>query len=265
MALRVMALAAHPDDVEFMMAGTMLLLGSIGCELHYMNLANGSCGSTEHDAKTTARLREDEARGAAGVLGAAFHPPLVDDMAIFYEPILLSLVASVIRAVAPHVLLLPSPQDYMEDHQNTARLGVSSAFVRGMTNFSVRPARAPIDQDIVVYHAQPYGHHNMLNRLVQPDLLVDIEPVLEDKIAALGMHASQRSWLANSQGLDSYLQTMVQHAAEMGAMAHGFNYAEGWRYHNPLGLCAPDADPLRDLLGESVLRLTQKGHALDGY
>ena len=39
------ALVAHPDDIEFMMAGTLVLLGQLGYELHYMNLANGSAGS----------------------------------------------------------------------------------------------------------------------------------------------------------------------------------------------------------------------------
>ena len=257
MALCVMALAAHPDDIEFMMAGTLLLLGRIGCALHYMNLANGSCGSTEHDAETTARIREREARAAARELGATFHPPLVDDMAIYYEPLLLARVASIVRAVAPDILLLPSPQDYMEDHQNTARVGVSAAFVRGMRNFAVQPARAPIDQDITVYHAQPYGHRDILNRPVQPDLLVNIGSVLEKKTAALGRHASQRAWLDSSQGLDSYLDTMVQQAAAMGALAQGMEYAEGWRYHNPLGLCAPSADPLRELLAEHVMALDQ--------
>ena len=252
-SVRIMALAAHPDDIEFMMAGTMLLLGQAGCDLHYMNLANGSCGSTEHDAETTARLRDGEARAAAQALGATFYPPLVDDLAIYYEPRLLAQVASVVREVAPDMLLLPSPQDYMEDHQNTARLGVTAAFCRGMPNFPVQPPCAPIANDIVVYHAQPYGHRDMLNRLVRPDLLVDIGAVLDQKTAALGMHASQRRWLDESQGLDSYLQTMVDLAAEMGALAQDIRYAEGWRYHNPLGLCAPDSDPLRALLRERVV------------
>ena len=40
-----MAVAAHPDDIEFYMAGTLLLLREAGYEVHYMTLASGSCGS----------------------------------------------------------------------------------------------------------------------------------------------------------------------------------------------------------------------------
>ena len=41
------AIAAHPDDIEFYMAGTLLLLKRAGYEIHYMNVANGNCGSVD--------------------------------------------------------------------------------------------------------------------------------------------------------------------------------------------------------------------------
>ena len=66
---RAFAIAAHPDDIEFVMAGTMMRLKDAGYELHYMTIGNGSCGSSEHDAATIARIRRDEARAAAAYLG----------------------------------------------------------------------------------------------------------------------------------------------------------------------------------------------------
>ena len=80
-----MAIAAHPDDIEFMMAGTLVLLKNAGYEIHYMNLSSGNCGSTETDAVTTARIRLLEAQNSASILGAVFHPPICDDFEIFYE------------------------------------------------------------------------------------------------------------------------------------------------------------------------------------
>ena len=44
---RAFAVAAHPDDIEFFMAGTLMRLGEAGYELHYMNVADGSCGTTQ--------------------------------------------------------------------------------------------------------------------------------------------------------------------------------------------------------------------------
>ena len=48
-----LAVAAHPDDIEFYMAGTLLLLKKAGCEIHYMTVANGSCGSIDQSAAAT--------------------------------------------------------------------------------------------------------------------------------------------------------------------------------------------------------------------
>ena len=115
------ALAAHPDDIEFMMAGTLLALGQAGWELHYLNLADGSLGSATMDAGETARVRANEAKNAAELLGATWHPPITADLGVFYVPEQIAKVCAVIRQTQPTVLLLQSPQDYMEDHINSVR------------------------------------------------------------------------------------------------------------------------------------------------
>lgn len=258
MTRRVFAVAAHPDDIEFGMAGTLILLARAGCEVHYMNIANGSCGSAELDAATLVSIRLREARRAATRIGAVFHPPLVPDLEILYEKPLLARMGAVMREVAPEILLVPSPQDYMEDHMNACRLAVSAAFARGMRNFPVDPPREPIDGDVAVYHAQPHGNRDPLNRPVKPDFLVDIGSVIEAKAAMLAEHKSQKEWLDRSQGIDAYVNTMKDLAGEMGALTGRCEFAEGWRKHNPRGFCAPEADPLGDLLRPYILGSLQK-------
>ena len=253
MALRVFAIAAHADDIEFNMAGTLILLRRAGCEVHYMNIANGSCGSSRLDAEAIAALRLREAKNAAGLIGAVFHPPLVPDIEIFYEKELLAKVGSIVRMVAPNILLVPSPQDYMEDHMIACRLAVTAAFCRGMRNFPVVPPRAPIDGDVSVYHAQPHGNRDPLNHLVRPDFFIDIGSAIEEKASMLAEHKSQKEWLDHSQGVNAYLNTMRNFAGEMGALTNRCKFAEGWRRHNPLGLCAAALDPLVGLLREHSL------------
>jgi len=68
-----MAIGAHPDDIEFCMAGTLLKLRDAGWEIHALNLATGNCGSAVNSAAKTRRTRGAEARAAAKELGAA--PP----------------------------------------------------------------------------------------------------------------------------------------------------------------------------------------------
>jgi len=253
MACRVFAVAAHADDIEFGMAGTLILLARAGCQIHYMNIANGSCGSAEYDAETIAGMRLQEARNAAGRIGAVFHPPLVPDIEIFYEKGLLARLGSIMREVAPGILLVPSPQDYMEDHVISCRLAVTAAFCRGMRNFPVDPPRDPVAGDVVVYHAQPHGNRDLLNRLVRPDFFIDTGAAIEEKTRMPAAPKSPQTWLDHSQGLDAYLHTMRDLARQMGALSGRSEYAEGWRRHNPLGLCAAGADPLGDLLRDDVV------------
>jgi LmbE family N-acetylglucosaminyl deacetylase len=247
---RVLAVAAHPDDIEFVMSGTLILLAKAGCEIHYMNVANGCCGSEKHDVETVKTIRLEEAKNAAKYIGAKFHPPLANDLEIFYNKELLAKMGSIIRDVSPNILLIPSPQDYMEDHTNTCRLAVTAAFSRNMPNFPVDPPRAVINKDIVIYHAQPQGNRDAFNKLILANIYIDINKVLKEKCDMLAKHKSQKNWLDHSQGFNAYLDTMMKHGREMGVMSKQFEYAEGWRLHNPLGLCASNSDPMSELLAE---------------
>jgi LmbE family N-acetylglucosaminyl deacetylase len=252
------AIAAHPDDIEFLMAGTLILLGRAGYELHYMNLADGCCGTTQYDAQTIASMRRREAQQAAAQIGAIFHESLCHDLEILYDLRLLRRLASIVRQVRPRIVLTHSPVDYMEDHTNTCRLAVTAAFARGMPNFVVDPPCDAIDIPVTIYHAQPYSHRDPLRNVVWPELFVDTSEVIEQKVAMLACHASQRLWLDQSQGLDSYLQTLRELDAEAGRMSGVFQYAEGWRRHLHLGFSPRDEDPLSEALGPRVLRRTEQ-------
>jgi len=248
-----MAIGAHPDDIEFLMAGTMLLLARAGYQLHYMNVANGSCGSVQYDAATLVRMRRDEARAAAAYLGAAFYESVTNDLEVFYDRPTLARVSAAVREAAPQILLVHSPQDYMEDHMNACRLAVTAAFCRGMPNFPVEPARPPVDTEVTVYHAQPHGNWDPLRQPIRPDLFVDIGSVIEQKMEMLAEHRSQKGWLDESQGMDSYLKTMQDLSREVGRLSGRFQYAEGWRRHSHWGFCDLDANPLADALAMFVL------------
>lgn len=246
----MLAIGAHPDDIEFYMAGTLLLLREAGCEIHYMTVASGSCGSLSHNAARTRVIRKREAQRAAEILGARYHSSLTDDLEIFYEPKLLRRLAAVVREVSPRILLTHSPQDYMEDHTNTCRLAVTAAFARGMPNFKTRPARPAVEGEVTVYHAMPHGLRDALGAVIVPGAFVDTHWVHETKRAALAAHESQRGWLDASQGMDSYLLTMEEMSMEVGRMSGRFEHAEGWRRHLHLGFCSAEADPLAEWLGE---------------
>ena len=247
------AIGAHPDDIEFYMAGTLLLLKAAGYQTHYFNVAGGNCGSTRYNATETAARRKREARAAAAVLGAHFHPSVARDLEIFYDLNLLRRVAGVLREVKPTIVLTHSPQDYMEDHMNTSRLAVTAAFARGMPNFQTQPRRTAVAHNVAVYHAMPHGLRDELRRRVMPGAFVNTASVHAKKHDALAQHHSQQEWLNVSQGLNSCLQAMDQISRDVGSLSKKFKHAEGWRRHSHLGFSDVELDPLREALGRNYL------------
>lgn len=242
-----LAIAAHPDDIEFMMAGTLLLLKNAGYEIHYLNLSRGNCGSIETDSATTAKIRLKEAKRAAKILGAHFHPPFCNDLEIFYDLRTLRRLAAVVREVKPTIVLTHSPADYMEDHMNTCRLAVSAVFARGMPNFKSIPSRPTESYDCTIYHSLPHSLTDNLRRRILPGAFVNTTSVHATKLEALKAHQSQQNWLDASQKLNSYLQTCDDISLRVGKMSKKFKHGEGWRRHLHFGFCAEDADPLQDL------------------
>jgi LmbE family N-acetylglucosaminyl deacetylase len=248
-----LAIAAHPDDIEFSMAGTLLLLRQAGWTTHYLNLARGNCGSVQTSAAQTRRMRRGESEAACKVLGAEYHPPFLDDLEIFYADEPLRKLAAIVRRVRPSVVLTHSPEDYMEDHMNTARLAVTAAFARGMPNYRTQPPQPAVDQPVTLYHAMPHGLRDGLGRRIVAGAFVDTTAVHATKREALACHASQKEWLDVSQGMDSYLREMDSLSRAVGRMSGRFRYAEGWRRHSHLGFCAAGGDPLRDALHRHYL------------
>ncbi len=133
-----------------------------------------------------------------------------------------------------------------------ARLAVTAAFCREMRNFPTTPKTQPVGEDVIIYHALPYGLRDGMGGRVWPEHYVDIGSALETKRAMLAQHRSQKEWLDESQGVDAYLAAMEEMSAGVGRMSGRFRYAEGWRKRSHLGFSEVDRDPLRETLGGLV-------------
>lgn len=246
----VLAIAAHPDDIEFVMAGTLLQLAARGWVVHYFNIANGCCGSMTLAQAECAATRLLEAQVAADLIPAKFYPPICNDLEIIYSSELLQKVASVVRQAQPQIVLTHALVDYMEDHQYAARLAVTATFVRGMPSYRPQPLATAYQDDVAVYHAQPHGNRTPMGEVVKPTHYVDVTKLSERKQLLLRAHASQGQWLDDTQRMGSYIDTMLDLNREVGSFSGRFEFAEGWRQHLHLGLSTSGFDPLREALGE---------------
>ncbi len=245
---RVLAIGCHPDDIEFMMCGTLLMLQKAGWEVHYMTAANGSLGTNCMSREQIVAKRRQECIDACKLAGFHYHESVADDLEVFYNYELLCKVTEVVRAVDPSIVLTHGPYDYMEDHVNTGRLAVSAAFCRGMTNLRCRPDHPATLREVAVYHSMPHSLTDGLRRPVIPELYVNISSTLKMKQDMLRCHASQKEWLDISQGNDAYIEELNFRGKYYGEMSKKYELAEGWIRHSHLGFSAEDFNPIIDAL-----------------
>jgi len=250
---RVLAVGAHPDDIEFFFAGTLLLLKNAGCEIHMWNLANGCCGSTTTNRDETAAIRWQESSVSADLAGATLHPPLFDDCEIFYDKPSIARVAAGIREINPAIILTHASGDYMEDHQNTSRLVVTGAFVRGMPNFLTLPLTPAIDGRVRIYHAQPRDLLDPFGQEAPCHYFVDVKSTIDVKKRMLECHVSQFRWLSETQSVAGFIDEMTNTSSRLGKRSGRAQHAEAWTLHSHTGFCPEEFDPLATILGDLCL------------
>jgi N-acetylglucosamine malate deacetylase 1 len=230
--LRVLALHAHPDDVEFQCAGTLILLREAGCAVTIATMTPGDCGSAEHDAETIAEIRRGEARAAASLMGADYLCLEFRDLAIFNDDESRRRVTEVLRRARPDVILTAPPADYIADHEMTSLLVRDACFAASCPNYATRqwePA-APLARIPHMYFVDPLGGCDRDGRPVPVNFHVDVSRVFETKRRMLACHASQREWLLRQHGLDEYLEIQARWGADRGARI-GVEQAEAFRQY----------------------------------
>jgi len=250
----ILSVLAHPDDAEFLCAGTLIrLTREHGWQVHIASMTPGDCGSAEMPPDEIARVRRAEGAGAAAVLGATYHCVEERDLRIVYGEGPLERVVRLMRQVRPRVVLTHSPADYMLDHEQTSTIARAACFAAAVPNFlRERISERPLDHIPHLYYCDPIEGKDPLGRAVEPGLCIDISGVIETKAEMLARHASQREWLRKQHGMDQYVQAMRDWGAERGRPC-GVAYAEGFRQH--LGHSYPQDNLLGKLLGATT------GHA----
>ncbi|HEY5527089.1 MAG TPA: PIG-L family deacetylase [Candidatus Anoxymicrobiaceae bacterium] len=246
----VLAVGAHPDDVEFAMAGTLVLLKRAGASIHIWSLTDGSLGSSTLSRKDASVVRLKEAEAAASLAGATLHAPIAADMRLSCGPELLARSTAVVREVRPSVMLVHAPEDYHPDHESACRIAVSAAFARSLPGLVTEPAARAWGGDTTIYHCQPFANRDPLRWRVRAGQYVNIGEAMDLKRRMLRMHVSQCEWMRDSQGID-FIEAMEHMASETANASGRFEYAEGWRRRLHAGFSTEDVDPLSDILGPS--------------
>ena len=246
---------AHPDDAEFLCAGTLRLLVERQWELRCLTLSGGDMGAPAGHRDAVRATRMEEARRAAETIGGSYRWAGLDDLSIYYCPEQLEKVTDALREFAPDVVITHSPECYMIDHEETAKLVRMACFGAGIPLF---PGKAEATRNGVpaLYYADAFEGKDKFGRAVEASFWIDVTSAFGVRQRALACHTSQREWLRAQHGMDDYLATNERFARAQGARS-GTTFAEGFRQH--LGHGYPHRNVLRDALQELAADQRQAG------
>jgi LmbE family N-acetylglucosaminyl deacetylase len=248
---------AHPDDIEMTCAGTLALLRRAGWDVHMATMTAGDLGSATLSRARISRIRKKEAAASAKLLDAGYTCLAFNDLTIVYSESTKRRVSALLRMVRPDLVIVPSPQDYMADHEETPRIVREAAFASTIPNWKAslgakRPR--PCDRMPAILYADPIDNVDHFGRRVPAQYVVDITGSVDLKEKMLAMHDSQRSWLRRQHGEDEYLLWMrrvgADRARDFGSPS--VEYAEGFRQH--LGHGFPREDMLTASLGKRLVK-----------
>ena len=247
-----LAILAHPDDVEFLCAGTLIRLHrEQAWEIHIASMTPGDCGSVEYGPEEIARLRRGEGAAAAQSIGGVYHCLEERDLRVIYNEPALEKVVRLINMVRPSVVFTHSPDDYHLDHEQTSKLVRAATFAAPIPNFlHTRPHAAelhpPLEHIPHVYYCDPLEGVDSFGQAIAPAFRIDVSRVIDEKGRMLDCHESQRAWLRKHHEVDNLVESMKEWGATQGKAA-GVAYAEGFRQH--LGHSYPKSNLIADLLG----------------
>jgi bacillithiol biosynthesis deacetylase BshB1 len=223
MPVDVLAIAAHPDDVELTCGGTLVRLKSRGRRFGIVDLTRGELGTRGSD-----EIRRREAERAAEILGADFREALDfgDGRVVGTREQELVLI-DLIRREKPRLVITSYPEDRHPDHARAGRLVTDSAFYAGLWKVETNhPAHRPQQ---TIYFSTTY--------VQEPDFVVDVTEAMETRRAAFRSFESQFYRQDSTEPETVLSQATFLHAIEARARQFGFligvEFGEGFTSKRP--------------------------------
>lgn len=218
--LSVLAVGAHPDDVELLCGGTLARYAREGHRVTICHVQNGDLGHAQIPRAELAAIREEEAKNAGALIGAEVISLGISDLDVYPDRETRLRFTDLVRRAKPDVILAHSPDDYMPDHTITSRLIFEASFGSSvpqlLTEHEFHPKVPP------VYYMDTLAGVNFL-----PQEYVDISGVIDLKKEMLLKHNSQITWMRDHDHID-FIEFMLAQSRFRGLQC-GVMYAEAFR------------------------------------
>ena len=218
--LRVLAVGCHPDDLEILCAGTLARYVRAGHTVVMAVVANGDKGHFEIPSDELARIRAEELRASAAVIGAETIQVGIPDGHVCADDETRCKLIEVVRQASPDVVITHDPNDYYGDHTAVSQLVCDASFLAAAPLFKGKhPATRAVPPVFFM--------DTVMGVRFDPEHYVDISDTVETKLEMLAKHQSQLTWLRQHDGVD--ILENVRTVARFRGLQCGAEYAEAFR------------------------------------
>jgi LmbE family N-acetylglucosaminyl deacetylase len=194
--LRLLIIGAHPDDADYHAGGLAAYYAAAGHKVCMVSTTNGSAGHHKLRGLVLVERRRAEAAAAGAVIGADYH--VLDHPDGELEPTVevRREIIGLIRQFRPDLVLTHRPNDYHPDHRYTSQLVQDAAYL--ITVPAIVPDVPHLSCDpVIAYMPDPFKKPYPF----QPDVAIDVGPVLDKIVGMLDCHESQfYEWLPYNRG-----------------------------------------------------------------
>lgn len=227
----ILAIGAHPDDVELSAAGTLLKHAAMGKTFAMVDLTEGEMGT-----RGTVETRYTEAADAARILGctARVNVQMRDGFFEETEENLLKLIVQ-IRRFRPQIVLANAVADRHPDHGRASQLISRACFLAGL-----RKVETTFEGQVQTAHRPATVYHYIQDRLIEPDFVVDVTPYVEQKFDSIRAYRTQ-FWDPDSKepqtpiSGEEFFEFLRGRMSEFGRRI-GVRYAEGFTAERTVGI-----------------------------
>ena len=227
--MNILAIGAHPDDVEESCGGTLAKYVKMGHKVFTATATNGNIGSATLPMDEIAKIRKEEAKRAAAIIGAEYICLDYDDEMFFEDKAARIKFIDLVRYCKADIILTHSPEDYNPDHELTSKIINDIAVMIPIAK--IKTKSKPYDKIPVIAYFEPVHGLGFV-----PTEYVDISDTIEIKKAMCAEHKSQVAWMSanykDALGDGKNFFDEVEVIARYRGIQCGVQYAEGFRMAN---------------------------------
>lgn len=216
--MRVLAVGAHPDDLEILCAGILAKYARRGDHVSMAVATNGEVGSSTLSKQEIAEIRHQESIASAKVIGADFYWMNYPDEFLFSTEETRLAFLDLVRQARPDVVITHAPTDYHPDHRATGGILWD---IRVMTTVpNIKTTHPPCERIPEIFYMETIAGIDFV-----PQHYIDTSETFSLKREMLACHKSQSAWLESQYGI-SYLD-MIEITGRYRGFQCGKKYAEG--------------------------------------